>query len=203
MHRKHLILAGIYARFISMQASHLNWPLTNRPAAMLHVLCHKCQHLHTHIFTLGNCRLLPVLQTLFAQFLKFIRPLHTVFCARLLKLIIAFLVFVLRLISPGNKLHHFLTGQFVRWWFFTWTLRRGSFSVRELHQIGESCWSNGDGACVWDRITCRGFDDSVIIGGDNKHCFAGRRRARRRWRGCTRVPPPGVLQTQHRTETNA
>ena len=27
--------------------------------------------------------------------------------------------------------------------------------MRELHQIGESCWSNGDGACVWDRTSVR------------------------------------------------
>ena len=50
-----------------------------------------------HIFTLGNCRLFRFLQTLFALFLKFIRPLVTVLDARLLKLLIAFLLFVIRL----------------------------------------------------------------------------------------------------------
>ena len=44
-------------------------------------------------------------------------------------------------------------------------------------------------------------DDSVIIVGDNKHCCAGRRRVRQRWRGGTRLPPPAVLQNQHKTET--
>ena len=73
--------------------------------------------------------------------------------------------------------------------------------MRELHQIGESCWSNGDGACGWVRILGRLLDDSLIIGGDNKHCFAGRRRARRRWRGGTRLPQPAVIQNQHQTET--
>ena len=55
--------------------------------------------------------------------------------------------------------------------------------------------------CVWDRILGRLLDDSVIIGGDNKHCCAGRRRARRRWRGGTRLPQPVVIQNQHQTET--
>ena len=72
--------------------------------------------------------------------------------------------------------------------------------MKELHQIDESC-SNGDAACVWDRILGRLLDDSVIIGGDNKHFCAGRRRARRRWRGGSRLPPPAVLQIQHQTET--
>ena len=73
--------------------------------------------------------------------------------------------------------------------------------MRELHQIGESCWSKGNGACVWDRILGRLLDDSVIIGADNKHCSSGRRRTIRRWRGGTRIPPPAVLQNQHQTET--
>ena len=73
--------------------------------------------------------------------------------------------------------------------------------MRELHQIGESCWSNGDGACVWNRILGRLLDDSVTIGGYNKHCCARRRRAIRRWRGGTRLPLPAVLQNQYQTET--
>ena len=85
--------------------------------------------------------------------------------------------------------------------FFTWTLRRGSFSVRELHQIGESCWSYADGVCVRDRLLGRLLDDSVVIGGDNKHSCAGRRRARRRWHGSTRRPSPAVHQNQHQTKT--
>ena len=53
-------------------------------------------------------------------------------------------------------------------------LRRGSFSASELHQIGEYCWSDADGACVRDRLLGRLLDDSVVIGGDNKHSCAGR-----------------------------
>ena len=37
MHSNHLILAVVCDRFFFMKASHLNWPLTNRPAAMMHV----------------------------------------------------------------------------------------------------------------------------------------------------------------------
>ncbi len=37
MHRKRLLLAVVCDRFLFMQASHLNWPLTSRPVAMLHV----------------------------------------------------------------------------------------------------------------------------------------------------------------------
>ena len=98
-------------------------------AARMPILCHQCQHLPfilgewicgitilkitqcrpTHIFRLGNCRLFLFLQTLFAPFHKFLVPLLTVLCTRLLN--------HLRLIFPGNKLHHFLTGKFVRWCF--------------------------------------------------------------------------------------
>ena len=116
------------------QASHLNWPLTNRPAAMLRVcllLCHQCQHFPFifgewicgitilkitqfrpiyYIFTLGNCRLFRFLQTLFAQFLKCIRPLLTVLCARLLKLLIAFHLF-----SSSPHLSRQQTASFPHW----------------------------------------------------------------------------------------
>ena len=38
MRRKHLILAVVYDRFLfHAKASHLNWPVTSRPVAMLHV----------------------------------------------------------------------------------------------------------------------------------------------------------------------
>ena len=73
--------------------------------------------------------------------------------------------------------------------------------MRELHQIGESCWSDTEGACVRDRLIGRLLDDSVVIGGDNKHSCAGRRRVRRIWHGGTRRPPPAVHQNQHQTET--
>ena len=36
--------------------------------------------------------------------------------------------------------------------------------MRELHQIGEYCWSDADGACVRDRLLGRLLDDSVVIG---------------------------------------
>ena len=89
--------------FFFMQALHLNWPLTSRPVAMLHVGLYRATNasifhsssingsaaspysklhnlcLYIHIFALGNCsndcRLFRFLQTLFAPFLKFIRPL--------------------------------------------------------------------------------------------------------------------------------
>ena len=135
MHRKHLILAVVCDRSIS---------------------CHQCQHF-PFIFALGNYRLFRFLQTLFVPFLKFIRPLLS--SLRVFSKTSRY-IFVLRLNFPGNKLHRFLTDWFVRWWFFTWTLRRGSFSVRELHQIGESCWSDADGACVRDRLLGRLLYDS-------------------------------------------
>ena len=37
--------------------------------------------------------------------------------------------------------------------------------MREVHQIGESCWSDADGACVLDRLIGRLLDDSVVIAG--------------------------------------
>ena len=63
-------------------------------------------------------------------------------------------------------------------------LCEGVAPVRELHQIGEYCCDD-DGACVRDRIHGRLLDDSVVIGGDNKHSCDGRRRVRRKWHGST------------------
>ena len=71
----------------------------------------------------------------------------------------------------------------------------------ELHQIGEYCWSDADGACVLDRLLGRLLDDSVVIGCDNKHSCAWRRRVRRRWHGGTWRPPPTVHHNQHQTVT--
>ena len=51
------------------------------------------------------------------------------------------------------------------------------------------------------RLLGRLLDDSVVIGGDNKHSCAGRRRVRRRWHGGTRRPPPAVNQNQLQTGT--
>ena len=42
---------------------------------------------------------------------------------------------------------------------------------------------------------------SLIIGGGNKRSCTGLRRARRRWHGGTRRPPPAVHQNQHQTDT--
>ena len=42
------------------------------------------------------------------------------------------------------------------------------------HFLNLSCWSDADGACVLDRLLGRLVDDSVVIGGDNKHSCTGR-----------------------------
>ena len=132
MHRKHLILAVVYDRFI-FHASNSSKLATDKPtgshAARWPISCHQRQHFPSYldewicgitilkltqfrpIFALGNCRLFRFLQTLFAQFRKCIRPLLRVICARLLKLLIAFRdILVPRLNFPFKKLHRFLTG---------------------------------------------------------------------------------------------
>ena len=35
--------------------------------------------------------------------------------------------------------------------------------MRELHKIGEYCWSDADGACVRDRLLGRLLDDIVSL----------------------------------------
>ena len=53
-------------------------------------------------------------------------------------------------------------------------------------------WSDADGVRVRDQILGRLQDDGVVIGGVNKRSCTGRRRARRKWHGGTRRPPPVV-----------
>ena len=134
MHRKHLILAVVYDRFL-FHASIASKLASDKPtgghAARRPISFHQCQHFplildewicgitilkitpSRHIFT-SSC-LATVGFSIYAHAFCTISyiypPFLRVLCARLLKLLIAFRdIFVLRLNFPGNKLHRFLTG---------------------------------------------------------------------------------------------